>query len=62
MAEILQTGFEAYGKSLMIHGAGLSEKEAAEIIQGCLDAMQENKEHAYYQKYSSYQSPMRSYC
>lgn len=62
MAEILQTGFEAYGKSLMIHGAGLSDKEATEVIQGCLDAMRENKEHTYYQKYLSYKVRVRSFC
>lgn len=41
------TGFEAYGKQLMVQG-GMSEDEASEIIKGCIDTAMTNKQHAYY--------------
>ncbi|TGZ77497.1 S-adenosyl-L-methionine-dependent methyltransferase [Ascodesmis nigricans] len=44
--EVVETGLESYGKSVMVHKAGMADKEADDLIRGTLEAMK--KEKTYY--------------
>ncbi|TGZ80701.1 S-adenosyl-L-methionine-dependent methyltransferase [Ascodesmis nigricans] len=50
-AEMSKTGFDAYGKSLLVKEGGLTVEEADQLIRECVELLGERKQHVYYYKW-----------